>query len=315
MSYRYIRMELRQIKAFVEVAMNGSYARAAATFGIAQSVLSRQVSALERSIGGRLFHRTGRGVLLSELGERVLPRARALLDDAIAFEQAAVGTLDQPTGDVILGVVPVASRSLVAALAGRSREAYPGIRLRVLEAYSGQVEEWLATGRVDIAIYNRYRRGRVPKAEPLLRADMHLIMRGDKPTARRHEIGLRTLASVPLAMPVRPNSLTSTLMALAASQHFTLDIKLEVGSTPLIKEAILASDLATIAAAQVFRQELETGEFRAVRIIRPAIQQTTWMSVSSQRPISAAARAVARLISELAARQRTASRSKPHAKS
>ena len=40
------------------------------------------------------------------------------------------------------------------------RGSAPGIRLRALEAYSGQVEEWLASGRVEIAIYNRYRRGR-----------------------------------------------------------------------------------------------------------------------------------------------------------
>ena len=43
----------------------------------------------------------------------------------------------------------------------RLRDDYPGIRLRVLEGYSGQVEEWLTSQRVDIAIYNRYRRGRI----------------------------------------------------------------------------------------------------------------------------------------------------------
>ncbi len=69
-------MDIRQLKAFVEVAANGSYARTAAIVGVAQSALSRQISALERGIGGRLFHRTGRGVVLTELGERMLPRAR-----------------------------------------------------------------------------------------------------------------------------------------------------------------------------------------------------------------------------------------------
>ena len=82
-------MELRHLKAFVEVATQGSYVRAANTLGIAQSALSRQVSALERGIGGRLFHRTGRGVALTEIGERVLPQGRALIADATALKQAA----------------------------------------------------------------------------------------------------------------------------------------------------------------------------------------------------------------------------------
>ena len=105
-------MEIRQLKAFVEIAANGSYARTAAAVGIAQSVLSRQMSALERGIGGRLFHRTGRGVVLTELGERLLPRARALLADAAALADAARGERAQPHGEVTLGVVPVASRGL-----------------------------------------------------------------------------------------------------------------------------------------------------------------------------------------------------------
>src|ERR1700722_5131040 len=71
-------MDLRQLKTFVEVADSGSYARAATVGGPAQSALSRQLSALERGLGGRLFHRNGRGVVLTELGERMLPRARAL---------------------------------------------------------------------------------------------------------------------------------------------------------------------------------------------------------------------------------------------
>ena len=296
-------MELRRLSAFVEVAANGSYSRAAGTLGVAQSVLSRQVATLERTIGGRLFHRTGRGVALTELGERVLPRARALVSDEAALLEAAKSGIDQPTGEVNLGIVPVASCHLMAALTLRLRERLPGIRLRVLEDYSGQVEEWLASGRVEIAIYNRYRRGSVPGAEPLMRTEMHLITRRGSPLVSRREIALRALAEVPLAVPVYPNSLTSLLTGLAAAQHFGLDIKFESGSTSLTKEAILSSGLATISPPDVFAREIETGELGSARIVRPAIWQTTWMSVSSHRPPSAAGAAVVRLIGALAKRR------------
>src|SRR5579859_63373 len=157
-------MDIRQLRSFVEVAANGSYARTAAIVGIAQSALSRQLSALERGIGGRLFHRTGRGVVLTELGERMLPRARALVADADAWEKTAKQEMSEPHGEVTLGVVPVASRGLIALLAAELRQHAPGIRLRALEAYSGQVEEWLASGRIEVGIYNRYRRGNIAKS-------------------------------------------------------------------------------------------------------------------------------------------------------
>jgi DNA-binding transcriptional LysR family regulator len=300
-------MDIRQLRTFVEVAANGSYARTASIVGIAQSALSRQLSALERGIGGRLFHRTGRGVVLTELGERMLPRARALVGDADAWEQAAKQERTEPHGEVTLGVVPVASRRLIALLVAELRQRYPGIRLRALEAYSGQVEEWLASGRIEIGIYNRYRGGRVANSEVLARTDVHLIARRDHPMARRRELSARAFAEIPLAMPVRPNSLTSVLTGLAASQHFELDIRLEAGSTPLIREVMLASDLATVSPRQVFSAEIASGELVAIPIVRPKIAQATWMSLSSHHPPTQAAEIVARLIRQLAARQRAGS--------
>ena len=299
-------MDIRQLKTFVEVATNGSYARTAAIVGVAQSALSRQVSALERAIGDRLFHRTGRGVVLTELGERMLPRARALVADAEAWADAARGERAEPHGEVTLGAVPVASRGLIAAITGEIRNSLPGIRLRALEGYSGQVEEWLASGRVEIGIYNRYRRGRVANAEALARTEVHLITRRSHPMARRREVAVRALADVPLALPVRPNSLTSVLTGLAASQHFEIDIRFEAGSTPLIRDVMLASDLATISPREVFSREIAAGELSAIPIVRPKILQTTWMSMSSHHPPSEAAKIVARLIRQMAARRRAA---------
>jgi len=299
-------MDIKQLKTFVEVAGNGSYARTAAIAGVAQSALSRQVSALERSIGDRLFHRTGRGVVLTELGERMLPRARALVADADAWTDAAKGERTQPHGEVTLGAVPVASRGLIAAITGELRNSLPGIRLRALEGYSGQVEEWLAAGRVEIGIYNRYRRGRVANAEMLARTEVQLITRRSHPMARRREVAVRSLAEIPLALPVRPNSLTSLLTGLAASQHFEIDIRFEAGSTPLIRDVMLASDLATISPREVFSREIASGELSAIPIVRPKILQTTWMSLSSHHPPSEAAKIVARLIRQMAARKHAA---------
>lgn len=291
-------MDLRALAAFGSVAEHASFSRAAAVLGVEQSALSRRVSALERELGGRLFHRTGRGVALTELGERLAPRARALLADAAAFEAAARGDADRPSGPVSLGVVPVAARGLVATLSARLRRDYPGIRLRALEGYSGQVEEWLAAGRVDIAVFNRYRRGKVRDAEPLMRADVYLVGPLGHAALRRPEIALRALAGVPLVMPVSPNSLASLMAALAGAQHIALDVALEAGSQPLIAEAIAATGLCTVSPREPFARELASGTFAAARLVRPAVLQTTWMALASARPISAAVRAVARAIRE-----------------
>lgn len=295
-------MDLKGLRAFCSVAEHGSFSRAAAVQGVAQSILSRQVSGLEAEVGGRLFHRTGRGVLPTELGERLLPRATALINDSQAFQDAARGLRASPSGVVGLGVVPVPARALVGALSAKLRKSYPRIRLRVLEGYSGQVEEWLAGGRVDIALFNRFRRGKVRGAEPLMRAEMSLVGARNHPATRRPEIAFRELAGVPLAVQAQPNSLTSLLVALAASQRIELDIVLEAGSAAVMKDAIVQAGACAVLARQLVARELDTGELSASRIVSPTIVQTTWFALGSQRPLSEAARIVARLILELTKR-------------
>ena len=75
-------MDLKRWKCFCMAADLGSLSKAALLLEMAQSALSRQIALLEEECGGALFHRTGRGVLLTDLGTMVQPRAAALLAQA-----------------------------------------------------------------------------------------------------------------------------------------------------------------------------------------------------------------------------------------
>ena len=72
-------MEFQQIRYFVSVARELNFTRAAAVCRVAQPSLSAQIQKLERELGGPLFHRLGRRIRLTELGESLLPRAERML--------------------------------------------------------------------------------------------------------------------------------------------------------------------------------------------------------------------------------------------
>jgi len=59
-------MDLKQLEYFVAIAEAGTFSRAAQRHGVGQPVLSRQIKALEDELGAELYHRTGRGIVLSE---------------------------------------------------------------------------------------------------------------------------------------------------------------------------------------------------------------------------------------------------------
>jgi LysR family nitrogen assimilation transcriptional regulator len=163
------------------------------------------------------------------------------------------------------------------------------------------VEELLVSGRIEIGLFNRYGRGAVKGAEPLLRSEVFLIGAAGHPALEHAEVPVRTLAAVPLALPGQPNALTTRLMELAANAGSRIELALEAGSAALILDAVLNAGLCTVFPRHVAARELDGGVLRAARIVQPRLFQTTWMAQSTRRPVSAAARVVLRLIRELAA--------------
>ena len=179
-----IAADLQKWRAFVAIGELGSLTRAALFLDSNQSLLSRQLNALERECGARLFNRTGRGVELSEVGERLFPRVKALLFDAEQLEQEIHGEAREPAGRVTLGFLPSIAQPLVGRLFSEVRSKHPAVSLKVLEGSSGQVEEWLADARVDIAILYRYGPTLAEAEQSLAVVDSYLIgPPGDQLTA------------------------------------------------------------------------------------------------------------------------------------
>jgi DNA-binding transcriptional LysR family regulator len=96
-------VELRQLRYFVAVAEELNFGRAADRLRIAGPSLSQQIKALERDLGVRLFDRDRRAVALTAHGEALLPRTRALLDQADKLRRSAAGM--SATEPVRLGYV------------------------------------------------------------------------------------------------------------------------------------------------------------------------------------------------------------------
>jgi LysR family transcriptional regulator, nitrogen assimilation regulatory protein len=150
-------MDFISLRTFVSAAELGSLSRAATSLGMAQSALSRQITALEAELGGRLFLRTGRGMQLTELGLSMAPRARALLSDAEVMAQEAQSLSSTPRGQVNVGIIPYLAHPLTSQLYSAVHQQFPGIRLRLYEGYSGEIEDWLSAGKIDMGLSNRYR--------------------------------------------------------------------------------------------------------------------------------------------------------------
>src|SRR5262245_61791748 len=89
---------------FVKVTELGSLTHAASVLNMPQAVISRQIGVLERECGARLFRRTGRGVVLTDFGQQIFPRVKALIAQADQLSDDIRSSNGQPLGDVRLGI-------------------------------------------------------------------------------------------------------------------------------------------------------------------------------------------------------------------
>ena len=292
-----ITADLHKWRAFVAIGELGSLTRAALYLDSNQSLLSRQLNALERECGTRLFTRTGRGVELSEAGQRLFPQVKALLGEAEQLEIQIRGDTREPTGRVTLGLLPSIALPLVGRLFSEIRKRHPAVSLKVLEGSSGQVEEWLADARVDIAILYRYGATLPEHEQSLALVDSFLIgPPGDNHTAMP-EVAFRVLDGLPFILPAAPNGLRTALDAVARQHHLTLVPAIEADSLPLQKALVATERLYTVLPIHAVWGEVADGRLQAARIIDPPFQRTVAMaSAKSKGPTRAVSAVAAQIV-------------------
>jgi DNA-binding transcriptional LysR family regulator len=126
---------LNDLMAFVAVAKERSFTRAAAQLGVSQSALSHTVRGLEERLGLRLLTRTTRSVAPTEAGDRLLRIAAPRLDD-ISAEMAALNELrDKPSGTIRITAHDHALRSVLWPALQKLLPDYPDIKVEIVIDY------------------------------------------------------------------------------------------------------------------------------------------------------------------------------------
>ena len=126
-------MELRQVEYFLAVVENDGIGGAATALGVAQPTVSQALRALERELGVQLFHRIGRGMVLSAAGRTMVGPARQILRDVGAVEGLLAESEGGLAGQLDILAFPATAVGHVTDLVAAFRRRYPSVRVRLGE--------------------------------------------------------------------------------------------------------------------------------------------------------------------------------------
>jgi LysR family hydrogen peroxide-inducible transcriptional activator len=145
-------MDTGSLRAFVETAAAGSVSRAARRLGVSQPSLSVQLRNLEEHLAVALFERHARGIVLTDAGRALLPRARRILDDIRTAEESMRREVAAGRGTITVGAIPTIAPYLIPPALERMRVLHPKAQVEIREDYSAALAEALADNLLDCAI-------------------------------------------------------------------------------------------------------------------------------------------------------------------
>jgi LysR family transcriptional regulator, nitrogen assimilation regulatory protein len=289
-------MDYAAWKLFMDAAELGSLSKVALAYGTSQP----HISDLEQDCGGRLFQRTGRGVVLTELGQRIVPKVRTWMasTDQLANDvRASAGT---PIGKVRIGSLPSTAHPLLSTVHKRLQERYPLVQLAVREGQGSQLETWLEDGGVDLAIL--FRTSPTPRNGDiyLVETSTYLVSAADDPLTSRPTVPFSALNDLPLVLFCRPSSWRNHLEQISAEHGVALNVAMEADSlslqTHLASEGGIYALLGPYAVAAMSRER----RLQAAKLVAPVVTRHIALAMSRHGELTLACRTVMQVTRQVA---------------
>jgi LysR family nitrogen assimilation transcriptional regulator len=194
------------------------------------------LASLEAELEKQLVTRGPKGIVLTEAGTVLYRHAEAILRQVEFAKQDAMNTLAVPSGNVGVGF-PTALTSLLGYdLFVRVKEAYPQIRLHLVDGKSALIRELLDNGRLDIALLFAPQPERGLACEPLLLEELFFIAAGG-------DTGPITLAEVvkqPLILPGLGSGIMQVLQDAISKQRMTMKTLGDIDTLDTVRRAVAA---------------------------------------------------------------------------
>lgn len=129
-------MDARQLEYFLAIVDHGGFSKAAVALHVAQPSLSQAMAKLEADLGVTLFHRVGRGVVLSEAGAELLGPSRRVLRDMTAVRDRAASLSGLHRGTVEVASMPSPGIEPLSTLIHRFAQLHPGVTVSTQAAFT-----------------------------------------------------------------------------------------------------------------------------------------------------------------------------------
>jgi len=213
-----INITSRQLRAFMTLARERNFTRAAALMHLSQPAFSALIHQFEESLGLRLFDRSTRTVVLTVEGEQFELPARRVLEEIDAAVSSLADHTAHRRGRVSIALLPSLAAGWLPTVLADFRALHAGIEFSVADVLSEPCIDAVRGGRADFALAATRVDTAELKAEPFCSDDFHLVCPADHPLATARRIRPRDISAWPFIHLSRTSSVRQYIDAATHPQ-------------------------------------------------------------------------------------------------
>jgi LysR family nitrogen assimilation transcriptional regulator len=298
-------MDETQLRNFMMIGRCASITEAADRLGIAQPSLSQQLLRLEDEVGAKLFHRTSRGVALTDSGRMLQEHAATILLSMSRAREEVQAAEHVPQGDVAFGLPATASIILGVPLLTAAMAKLPQVKLRLREGMSAGLRRSLGEGRLDLAILYDPEGARHLTAKLIARETL-LFVGPPGNFGERDQYGIATEQVEPsvfkqhkLILPSLTHGLRKLIEGRLQVGQLDSSVMLELDSLAHTRSLVSAGFGYTLLPHAAIANELIRGELSAAHIGGIDLSRTVAIARNPTQAITRAAIEVEDLAAQL----------------
>lgn len=267
------------LRVFVTVVAEGGVGRAALALGITQPAVSQYLRTLEEQVGHPLFERRGRHLVLTRVGEALLPEARRVVQALEEFQRIsqAMGRLE--LGEVTLGAATTMATYVLPLFLKKFHEAHPGVRVHLESGSSERLAERLRLGELELAVLEGVEGWEGYERHLFYEDELVLIVPPEHPWAAREAVPPGWLREETLVVR-KPGSMTWRVLERAFEQAgLELNPTFYTDNNEVTKRLVMAGAGVGIVSRVVVQPNLKVGNLRALRLAPPVgeIRRYFWL--------------------------------------
>ena len=282
-------MNLSQLKAFLAVAQDRSFSRAAEKLYLTQPAVSKQIQALEEALGMRLFDRVGRSILLTQAGNILHDHAH------IAFQtlEEARETINQLRG-LQRGHLRISAASTIGTYMlpqplGELKAQFPGIEISLAITNKARVVQQVLSHEVELGFVGPPVEPAELEMEEYLLDELVLIMAPTHRLAQEESVGVAELVEEVFILREQGSGTREIMEEELGRVRVSLKKAMELGSTEAIKQAVAANLGVSIVSKFAISLETLQGRLAVARLPELNLRRQLFVIHHGGRTLSPAA--------------------------